>query len=264
MLEDLNYRFSTAQPTSRLADAGILLHMFDQGEMSGVGFYARDGKLPDGAVQYGFSYDPWLPCPNGMWCHTTNDRLSASLINKHFLERAAANGNAGATNVLFTVGPGIVLNPALVETFCMFIGDGGTMAEADNHGCSARAWCDPTDVSGGRNDHQCPWRPSDLEAFMKAYTAKPFGYNEVVVDTAGWATKLPELIQAFVWFEGGPGGSGEGEAQARAVHNGFMKAHPDATTRLLKVNLKQLDAPFVEVPSGANDAVEVWVGVAPK
>ena len=220
--------------------------MFDQGEISGVGFYERDGKLPDGALQYGFSYHPWLPCPVNQWCGKQNDRVSASLINKQYVEIAGKS-------IMFTDGPGYVLNPEVTEIFCSFIGDGGTMAETENHGCSSRRWCDPTAPVGATqsvNAHQCPWHPKDFKRFMNAYLAEAYGHNELLVSTAGWEAKLPDLIQAIVWAANGPNGLGapQGEQQARAVHKGFMRMYPDATTALLKLDiLGSLNEPFTEM-----------------
>ena len=47
------------------------------------------------------------------------------------------------------------------------------------------------------NDHQCPWRPEDLGHMVAAFEANPFGYNEVLVATPDWISKLPGLIDAI-------------------------------------------------------------------
>ena len=167
-----------------------------------------------------------------MWCGRLNDRMSASLINRPLAQLVGKDITYGG-------GTGIILHPELATLLCSFQGDGGTMKQKANHGCSAREWCDPT--LGARNDHQCPWRPADLEQMLKVHEARPFGYNELLISTEGWEPKLPELVEAFFWIPGR-----DGEASARAVHQGFRRKYPTASPRLFSLDLSQLDVPFAE------------------
>ena len=108
-----------------------------------------------------------------------------------------------------------------------------------------------------------------------------YGYNEVLVNTAGWKRKLPEAIEAIFWVSGVHIGrrtsdtsvqvtessrlggtvrlsSGQralsdtdaasSENEARSVYSAFMRSYPHASTRLLKWDLmSNLDAPFIDV-----------------
>ena len=259
VVDVVNARYRQGRPSSDFARAGILFHMFDQGEITGVEAYGSGAsKAPS------WTYEPWMPCPSSMWCGTYNDRLSASLLNKRSVQR----GGAGLS--LFG-GVGVIYSPAAVSIWCSFVGDGGTMHPDPNHGCGASpgspsGWCDPD--ANDMNPHQCPWRPEHLGHMLALFERKPYGYNEVVVATTGWEAKLPELIEAIIWVEGGHIGrrlragssrhssrtsrqlasAATSERQARGVHAGFLRHFPDARPRLLKWSLGggDLDAPFEE------------------
>lgn len=220
----INSRFRNGHPTSDLSSAGVLFHIFDQGETTAVTAYGGGAtEAPP------WAYEPWLPCPDSMWCATYNDRVSASLLNKRIVQ-------AGGSGLSLFGGVGVVYAPELTEIWCSFIGDGGTMHPDPNHGCGS-SWCDP---DAAQNDHQCPWRPKDLSHMLAGFESAPYGYNEVLVATPNWTEKLPELIEAIFWVDQGS------EAEARGVHAGFMKRYPHAAPRLLKMDLSQPDAPFSE------------------
>ena len=86
-----------------------------QGELTAVQAYG------EGATEApAWAYEPWLPCPDNMWCHVYNDRLSASLLNKRIVQR-------GCTGLAFFGGVGVVYAPARTDIWCSFVGDGGTM-----------------------------------------------------------------------------------------------------------------------------------------
>jgi len=218
--------------------------MFDQGEMTALQAYGAGAKKAPA-----WSYEPWMPCPASMWCSAYNDRFSASLLNRRIVQR----GGAGLS---FFGGGGVVYAPALAEIWCSFVGDGGTMHPDAYHGCGTRPaskerWCDPASSS---NPHQCPWRPEHLAHMLTHFETHPYGYNEVLVATTNWTSKMPDLIQAIIWAENVKVGrrdrqlaASTAEAQARGVHAGFLRQFPHATPRLLKLDLSgALDSPFAE------------------
>jgi len=224
----LSRRFREGRPSSDLREAGILLHMFDQGETAGVQAYAS------GALEVpAWAYDPWMPCPDTMWCAQYRDRMASSLLNKRTASR-------GGTSLFGNVG--VVYAPALTEIWCSFVGDGGTFNADSSHGCHSaeRGWCNP---SAQHNDHQCPWRPENLKEMLELFEENPFGYNEVLVSTNDWEARMPEQIEAILWVDGG-GGEGGGEAAARGVHAGFLRRYPHASPRLVSLDLSRLDTPF--------------------
>ena len=90
VVDAVNARFRGGRPSSDLSVAGILFHMFDQGEMGAVQAYGQGAKAaPE------WAYEPWMPCPSRMWCAAYNDRWSASLLNKRIVERGGELGGKG-------------------------------------------------------------------------------------------------------------------------------------------------------------------------
>jgi len=244
VVDIVNARFREGRPSSDLNAAGILFHMFDQGEMGALQAYGAGAQQAPP-----WSYEPWMPCPSSMWCAAYNDRLSASLLNRRIVQR-------GGSGLSFFGGVGVIYAPAITRIWCSFVGDGGTMHPDAYHGCGMKptsaGYCNPNVTE---NPHQCPWRPQHLDHMLATFESKPYGYNEVLVATPGWEAKLPELIEAIMWVEnvhiGRRLAGGSSEAQARGVHAGFLRKFPHARPRLLKMDLSgDLDTPFTEASTG--------------
>ena len=216
---DLNARFDAGQPSNDLSAAGVLLHTFD--------------ALDEGRD------DVWNPCPNDAWCGPYNDRWSVSLVNRrspHFF-RGSGKEPGNQPN------GGFVINSAVIgmhAVSCAWAIDGGTLG----------ALCDPKGMSpsctpGCRNGYGCLslpyegdycwWPITQLRAMMEQQARlaplranndtcneEDCLYNELIVDAAAWADKVPWLIAA-VHF---PKGSVRGEERARAVYRALLNAFP--------------------------------------
>ena len=92
------------------------------------------------------------------------------------------------------------------------------------------------------HDLNLPTTASQQEALPEN---REFPYNEVMLQSAHWISKLPHMVQA-VFF---PAGSTEGEERARTVHRDFLRAFAlsSEVVPLLRLDLGHEDAPFSRV-----------------
>ena len=255
-VDALNARFARATASNNLADAGILLHQFDNTEADMTAKQSLlsvfKGKMtPEAAADLA---EPWMPCPWSAWCASFGDRLSASLISEQM-------------PYMFSGHAGYIFSPA-VNISCSYCSDGGTMAKMCNQeraaptecvpGCGAIGtsetnWCDTTqDVTSlGADLWDCAFRPADLGYMLqRKQVIGSNTYNELVINTAHWQANLPGIIDAFFFLKN----DDEGESKARSVHKRFHARYPDAHAILIQVEsagsggaAKMPPAPFVQV-----------------
>ena len=115
------------------------------------------------------------------------------------------------------------------------------MHDRAHHGCigDAASWCDPSVY-----DQQCAYRPEHLKQMLeRKETLGGSGYNEVLLATHGddwqWADRMPQLIDAFVSFNGDAGA-------VAAMHREFHRQYPGATAGCVTLNLGG-SAPFSDM-----------------
>ena len=163
----LNARFENGHPSNDLAEAGVLLRMFDNlgGSIVGV---------------------PWLPCPIGSWCEEFRNRWPSSIVNKHVRKLYGLTAS------------GMVLAPT-VGFFCVTPGDGNSMGNGPD-GC----YEDDCDLHGPR-DWNCKFTPSHLKEALEAQQRRWNGdageHNEVVVDVSTVTPLLPHVIMAWFYMD---------------------------------------------------------------
>jgi len=125
--QDVNDRFRDGRPADELADAGVLVHMFDGGESSAI---------------------PWQ-------MSALSDHVSASLINRRNPHLFDLNTDAPPGAKV-----GIVLAPD-TPLICLYAVDSGTL-QATNRGCG-----DTTcNLSAGKTD-ACSWRADNLKSMLE-------------------------------------------------------------------------------------------------
>ena len=168
VVQDLNARFNSAAASSNLAEAGILIHIWDGTESlrqkwRGCAHHTGDAMTDgDGCLKFG-------------------DRLSGSIF--------------GASKPLFFGGAGgVLLRPAFNALLCAYGSDAGTKAGEDTGGC-APPFCDPA-IGNGWCDG-APHRPEDLDHMLRWWYYHGSTYNEVVIDAAPLSEQLPQSIEAI-------------------------------------------------------------------
>lgn len=187
--------------------------------------------------------EPWLPCRAPRWCADIGDRISASIISRRL-------------PYLFKEGhTGMVLTPSLARVRCSYFTDGGTMAKKCG-GKGASPDCVPGcfDVQGHANwckdvrlesqdVYQCAFRTHDLDAMLRHHELRVgiVTYNEVVIDPSDWSS---ESVEAFFFVKSA---TGDGEHDARRIHGQFHARYPGAAVPLIRIELRNLDRPFVRV-----------------
>ena len=138
--------------------------------------------------------EPWLPCD----C-PTSDRFSTSIISARHPDTYAREG----------LNPGFVFAPHIVTdtAMCSYHTDSGT-ANLQCRPKGRSTFCDPgckeMDCGPGVRSWTCSWNGLDSiksmqleqDANRPMYQQTQWGYNEVVLDTADWADRLPGAIEA--------------------------------------------------------------------
>jgi hypothetical protein len=251
---DLNARFRFGHPTNRLAEAGILVHVFDD-ELIGCSHSEGDAWTASCSEHDALS-----------------DRKSVSLINRqmpHIFAGLSPHALEMASEYELTQTRGgmllssELLEPAVGTVFCAYHADAHSHAHLCNPkgnasascipGCPADRACSATG-SQGVEGRPCWWPPHQLREMMEQYlrvmptTSHVCGqldcsYNELVMDALPWAQKMPRLIQAFFF----PAGSLNGEEHAREVRRTFLNSFPGTYAPLLRLNLSDVEAPFAMV-----------------
>ena len=227
----LNSRFQLARTSSRLEEAGVILHTFDRTE----DIFQRHLWRPTARAD----------CASAPGCDTAiNDRSSASIIYKGALAVFTGAGVEGRS--------GLVMRPdeRAFRLLCSYAGDAGSQNKLCTDGglprcvpgCthdSATGFCDP--VSANFDGGYCegrPFRPADLGLMLRAHrNIRTAGYTELIFDPIAWLNNLPIAVEAF-WYISDP-------AVARQAQADFHRAFPEAgTTPVVRLDLTRKDAPF--------------------
>ena len=187
LVDRLNEQFLNGKPADSFAEAGVVVHQFDD-----AGFDTGSRRLREGGVS---GWAPWTPCPEGHWCSKFGDRFSVSIIN------------ARAPFIFNLYNGGLIIDPSVSQKaeLCSWATDARSfraartcLAEgvrfrwgdrnqtfARREGCipgcvsntgTARedwdtvlagqlspTWCDPAATS----DSWCPWRVGQLKRMMQ-------------------------------------------------------------------------------------------------
>ena len=156
--------------SGRLANAGVLVHVFDGWEDHG---------------------SPWLPATNGPGAH----EQSASLI-------FAAQHIAGLPLALFGGGGGggIVFKPLATKVNCGKAQD--SAGKCGSERCPSTASVAQRTTWQGEPAGMCrgPWRPEDFGAYLRVITAEQqqsqrSQYNEIIVDAPYWRDNDVDVIE---------------------------------------------------------------------
>ena len=213
-----------------LADAGILVHVFDGWESRSAG----NSWSAQGGISCSLLYHDQRP--------GGHHRYSIPIFN------AWASGVQG---IIFRPGP-------KTRILC------GNAVDSSEGKCKEH-WCpsislaqdtyDPTSTKGDEGAAGClgSWRPQDFGVFLRRYTKynqlvqavyhKRLDYNEIIVDGQHWTDNLPDSIEAF--FTSDNQGRKD-EDIARGQHQLFLQEYNlnAAQVPLLKLDLENWDEPF--------------------
>jgi hypothetical protein len=155
----LNARYRAGHASNVLAEAGVLVHVFDQ--------------LEDWGNDRGYR-----PCRSG-WCNGHFDHESCSVINTHL-------------PAIFHSSDGGVVLASSVPIACSFPFDGGTQGKTIEQLCN-RTQCSPA------KHWDCSFGPNQLGDMLRAHQSRGGGgYNEVVVSSRTWEERLPWSVEAFI------------------------------------------------------------------
>lgn len=270
-VDALNARFrsgGTSATSGALSSMGVLLSQFDgQDDMD------RPWRFGNGG------YDD------------RRDRRSAQLIWAAMATHVAhgAEGGGGTRIPLFNdefgtrdgadadaFGPGFVLSSDAFDdapggVLCAYMGDGNSfrwlchppgLSRSCIPGCMADppaecTWCSDQSESGlpcqlWGGGFGCAYRPAELDQMLAAYMArKGMGYNEVILNAARWAERLPAAIEAFFYLATERcDASAACRARAVAAHRRFVEEYREAArhTPLLTINQSNWHAPFAVAP----------------
>ena len=245
-MDQINARFRDAKPSRDLAQAGVLLHQFDEIEVGGK---------------------PWEFCEGTCYTQgaTIPGRVSGMLIYHGLKDRP----DRKAIPLPFGNRAGLIFRSSEVELKCLYGVDGSTAFQrndAAHPGCPAPdEFCDaahPDFQYGGTCGFDgwpiAAWRPADLEPFMRVHAEKGSqykppgfhsGYNEVIISSENINQHLPWSIEAFFVLDRTSldrDGVGINVAQA---HKDFLKAFDltAADVPLLLMRPANWEEPFVEL-----------------
>lgn len=213
-----------------LADAGLLVHIFDGWEV-GASFEAAPSEMSTSLI-----YADQHPtcCPN--------------------LNIPTYSGWAtGVQGLIFRPGP-------TTRILC------GTSGDSNNGKC--KEWCpsiplegddyDPNNSPQGAGGCRGSWHPEDFGVFLyrtnlfetevQSRWGRRLDYNEIVVSGSHWTQHLPTTIDAF--FQSPDHGKGRrNDHVAREQHEGFLRKYnlsPEEVP-LLEFDPHNWDTPFREV-----------------
>jgi len=177
----LNRRFRGGHPAATLAQAGVLLHFFENYDQ----FWLPNKARPE-----------IFPCS------------SVSLRSP-----ALADGSIPVWGINE---PGVVLLPSpTLEVRCAYASDGNSQGRAN--GCNGfyadnggrPAWCSSEEqwTMQARLGPKCAWRAEQLQKMLEQHERWKLGYNEIVLDGGAYMKALPSVIEAVIIrpnFYGGP------------------------------------------------------------
>ena len=231
----LNARFAAGRPSNNLAEAGVVVHQFDNYESNGHMWEAPTADSHRGEIV---------------------GRMCTMIIFRSMRERA----DRVAIPIIFARGGGIVVRPSTPGLKCAY-GDDGATYKAPG-GCW-QPYCDASDPHlsqstdgslcgfGGNDNVRNSWQPSDLETMLSLYGehSQPYkdpsffsGYNELVYDSASWNANLPQTIEAFFVIRNGDFYSTSGIAHL--AHADFTSRFRSSEVPLLAFDPHSFDSPF--------------------
>lgn len=202
LINDLNTRWAAGRASATLADAGVVMRVFDGQETRGK---------------------PWMPDATS----PIGDHFAVSIVSARHPD-VYEGGNGPPTRE-----PGMVFasTPMLQERIsCAYNRDAASNNKqchqrgGDEHcrpGC-AKYWCE-----GGRK-WNCAYRPEQLvDALQRQDAELPnghvpgYGYNEIVLDAwrTPWRDALPDAVVAF-WVQ--PLASQEEKQRAKDAHSAYV------------------------------------------
>lgn len=225
VVDNVNGRFVNGNADNGVAEAGVILHQWDNMEGSG------QDQL-------------WSPCESD-WCADYRDRFSTSLIN------AQSPPQKGKKIGLFSdeLG-GFVVAPKQAQVLCAYPSDGGTMEKkcGDDDGPDCKPGCDAKMCTADMW-WTCAFPPEMLGVMFQKYQDMSPKYNEVVVSTANWDP--PTSIEAFFYVAGKKGCQAcDTECEkVKKQREGFLStfALASAQVPLLCLDTSNWSAPFQDV-----------------
>jgi len=250
VVDAINNRFASGQPSNNLTMAGVLIHQFDSTE---GGDDAMDER--------------WLPCPktcygHACWCASVGDRWSTSMVNT-YTPRTSLN-----ELILFSKRAGGLIVSPNNTVLCSYPQDGATAdrvcdqpgacipgcyTEVLNHSTPKPCWCDeiapawscPISPSTNRTS-PCAWKPTDLAQMMQRQ-AQVNTYNEVIVATSEYAAGLPHSLDAIFFLASAECHAAPNcEPLARSTHAAVLAKYNLTADRLplLSLNVTEPMRPF--------------------
>ncbi len=212
-----------------LADAGLLIHIFDRWE----------ARRQDGSYMF--------------WRSNPGIQMSASLVYSDQRPDCCPGIPIPAFDKSFAGLQGLIFRPGVTtRIICGTAGDrsGGRCDDASH-------WCDSIPVTGDQFDPHVnstqgadgcggTWRPEDFGVYLRrscmwekevqAPWSNRLDYNEILVDGSHWTEHLPDTVEAFF---------GNGNL-AREQHGQFLREYGLTASQvpLLHLNEHNWKAPF--------------------
>jgi len=191
----LNERFRNGRPSSNLAEAGVVMHQFDNFEDK---------------------QKPWLCQMDGKW----DGRVSAMIAFRRMKDRHDRDGVP-----LINWGGGVVVDPRR-KIKCCYGDDASTYLAQRGYGCYT-SYCDRNHPFakgnwgkpcgfGPKESFRTSWHAQDLDKMLELYVhySQPYrspqwysGYNEVIYGYTEWNNYMPNTVEAFFTIAGDHVGS---------------------------------------------------------
>jgi len=205
LVATLNHQFEYGHPADDIATNGVLLRQFDD--------------LSAGSMNHDGTGELWKPCPRSAWCGHYHAQWPASIVSTH------------VRHTYYVSRGGMLLNPHLVDFFCIYNDDGNSMGKTCGGGYGD-AHCIPGCSPPGqqcqdvRHSWSCSWPPSHLADCMRAQLqtsdgARPIAqavrHNEIVIDTRSIEAHLPRVVSGFFFVQDA--------SKARLARSNFIAAY---------------------------------------
>ena len=235
MVDSINERFRRKPDAAvwsadgALADAGLLVHIFD------------------GWEDYNFGSKPSAG-------HT---EMSTSLIFADQHPKCCPQHKIPMFTSWATGKQGMIFRPGgSTRILC------GNSRDSNYGLCRDRCASVPLDADDGfdpsREPLKCSWNPEDFAVFLRRTNAfetqtqaptRTIDYNEIIVDSEHWTLELPATIEAF--FRSDDHGRGRKDDDvAQKQHQKFLQKYglSRAEVPLLEFDPSDWESPFREVP----------------
>jgi len=192
---EISARFDRGAPSNSVADAGVLVHIFD-------GYEDPDR--------------PWQIC-HDVCRHGPVDSLSSSLISRKVPWLFSSSWG--------TVG--IVISPT-VEIMCSFPADSGTGGHPNGRCKGAdRASVGTENFYHGSSTYNGKTLRDALEQqYSGSYRKSHFGasgFNEVIISSMYWERALPSAVEAFFYADSERAVTQKQRLEIRQAHSAFLQ-----------------------------------------